>query len=77
MVVLLVARILQLLHSPSHSTDISAWETLETETDAWWNAKPDTFQPIFYEEPDLSQDRAFPTMCMVSSAPMAGLAYYH
>ncbi|THZ84532.1 hypothetical protein D6C84_04088 [Aureobasidium pullulans] len=77
MVVLLVARILQLLHSPSHSTDISAWETLETETDAWWNAKPDTFQPVFYEEPDLSQNRAFPTMCMVSSAPMAGLAYYH
>lgn len=69
MVVLLVARILQLLHSPAHSTNISAWETLETEVDAWNDAKPDTFQPVFYEAADLTQDRAFPTICMLSSAP--------
>ena len=69
MVVLLVARILQLLHPSAHSTNISAWETLETEVDAWNDAKPDTFQPVFYEAADLSQDRAFPTICMLSSAP--------
>lgn len=68
MMVLLVARILQLLYSSSHSTSIAAWETLETEVDAWDKAKPDNFQPIFYEESDLDRDRAFPTVCMVSSA---------
>ncbi|KAI5200089.1 hypothetical protein E4T39_05915 [Aureobasidium subglaciale] len=76
-VVLVVAKILQLLYSSTHSTDITAWTALETEVDTWWDAKPDTFQPIFYEESDFNQDRAFPTICVISSAPMAGLAYYH
>ncbi|KAI5239547.1 hypothetical protein E4T43_06655 [Aureobasidium subglaciale] len=69
MVVLVVAKILQLLYSSSHSTDIAAWTTLETDVDTWWDAKPDTFQPIFHEKSDFSQNRAFPTICVVSSAP--------
>ena len=67
MAVLLVARIIQLIHTPATSSHHPAWESLEIEVDAWYDSKPDTFTPLFFEDADPGHGSPFPTISLLSA----------
>lgn len=71
--IFLVAKILRLIsHSrETASTDPQDWLSLEESVERWNDAKPFSFTPLRYREIDISNNRPFPELWMVS--PAAGI----
>jgi hypothetical protein len=42
---------------------------VEIEVDQWYDAKPISFKPVFYNAADITSDRPFPTLYFVASVP--------
>ena len=71
-IVLLFAKILRLTHKKEQEQgDFAAWNRLSADVDAWNDRRLRLFQPIYYEDFDISENRPFPVINMIS--PPQGL----
>ena len=45
------------------------FQVVETEVDQWYDAKPMSFKPVFYNTADIASKRPIPTLYFVASVP--------
>jgi hypothetical protein len=66
------ARIIQLCSdAPGRIVDRKAWRGISESVNEWNRTKPVTWQPLRYQAPNVSADRPFPELWMIS--PPAGI----
>lgn len=62
------AHIIQLCRDfPQSQVEPSAWRNVADSVENWHRSKPITWQPIRYQAPDVSNDRPFPEIWMMSA----------
>jgi hypothetical protein len=64
----------QCCNAPGYAIDRKSWQRLADYVEEWHRNKPRTWQPLRYEAPDLSADRPFPELWIMS--PPAGLSLF-
>lgn len=67
-VILLFARILQLIFSPSAIANLGAWDEIERSLAAWDVQRALIFQPLFAKDADPNQDQPFPVIRLINPA---------
>ncbi|CRG91230.1 Cytochrome P450 82A1 [Talaromyces islandicus] len=67
----------QCCNAPGYVIDRKSWQRLADYVEEWYRNKPRTWQPLRYEAPDLSADRPFPELWIMSPPAVVGLQYYH
>jgi hypothetical protein len=58
--------------APGYAIDRKSWQRLADSVEEWHRNKPKIWQPLRYEAPDLSADRPFPELWIMS--PPAGVS---
>ncbi|KAF7194924.1 Transcription activator AMTR1 [Pseudocercospora fuligena] len=76
-IILLFAKILRLTHGDKDKATLVAWNRLALDIEAWNDRRLRLFQPIYYEDMDITQGRPFPVVHMISPPQVAALQYYH
>ncbi|KAJ6059393.1 uncharacterized protein N7446_000045 [Penicillium canescens] len=67
------ARIIQLCSdAPGRIVDREAWRNISESVIEWNRTKPMTWQPLRYQAPDISVDRPFPELWMISPLQWSG-----
>lgn len=75
-IIFFCACIIQLCSAaPGYAIDQKAWQHLADRVKKWHRNKPKTWQPLRYREPDLSADRPFPELWIMSRP--AGRSRFH
>ncbi|OKL61972.1 hypothetical protein UA08_02562 [Talaromyces atroroseus] len=63
--------------APGYAIDRKSWQRLAHSVEEWHRNKPRIWHPLRYEAPDLSADRPFPELWIMSPPAVVGLQYYH
>ncbi|CAI7623923.1 unnamed protein product [Penicillium pancosmium] len=72
------AHIIQLCRVlPDNPVDEHLWGQVADAVDGWYQHRPLTWQPLRYQDPDLTEDRPFPEIWMTSAPAVVGMQYYH
>jgi hypothetical protein len=61
--------------APGYAIDRKSWQRLADCVEEWHRNKPKSWQPLRYQPPNLSKDRPFPELWIMS--PPAGLSCLH
>ncbi|OGE51298.1 hypothetical protein PENARI_c014G03471 [Penicillium arizonense] len=63
--------------APGYAIDRKSWQRLADCVEEWHRNKPKSWQPLRYQPPNLSKDRPFPELWIMSPPAVVGLQYYH
>lgn len=67
-IILIFARILRLLYSPSTAVDTGAWNDLEHSLEVWDAQRLLIFKPLYVKEADPAHDQPFPIIRLMNPA---------
>ncbi len=59
-IILIFAKLLRLAYTEGEQNNVSAWDRLALDVEAWNDRRLRLFQPIYYEDLDLADNRPFP-----------------
>ncbi|KAJ5176968.1 uncharacterized protein N7482_002845 [Penicillium canariense] len=77
-IIFFCACILQLCcAAPAYAIDRKSWQELADCVEDWHHTKPRSWHPLRYQPPNLSEDRPFPELWIMSPPAVVGLQYYH
>ncbi|KAJ5666510.1 uncharacterized protein N7477_008958 [Penicillium maclennaniae] len=78
MIVFHCAHIIQLCRNfPRQAVEETAWHQISGAVDEWHGKTTIPWQPIRYQAPDLTANRPFPEVWMMSAPAVVGMQYYH
>ncbi|KAJ5819467.1 hypothetical protein N7474_005058 [Penicillium riverlandense] len=60
-----------------YAIDRKSWQRLADCVEEWHRSMPKSWQPLRYQPPNLSADRPFPELWIMSPPAVVGLQYYH
>ncbi|GIZ47553.1 hypothetical protein CKM354_001064100 [Cercospora kikuchii] len=76
-VILLFAKVLRLTYTESEQNNIAAWKRMAQDIEAWNDRRLRLFQPIYYEDLDVTQNRPFPIIHCITPPQVAALQYFN
>ncbi|KAJ6155261.1 hypothetical protein N7470_005827 [Penicillium chermesinum] len=62
---------------PTLPVNQTGWQEMSKTLESWYKARPNTWQPLRYQPPDVAADRPFPEVWMMSASAVVGMQYYH